>query len=186
MRSNKLTLRLKEQIEALKGGVTTAANHLGKSRNTIYNWIEKGNAPVDQLERLGEIGVDICYIVTGFSETELRLSDPVLAGNIGETPNAYQNIKTENETHSTDLGDKLGVIVNDYVRSDTRNMITTVLEQVLDSKDITLDSNQQTQLITAAQNGYEQLALNDRTEQFRQLLDTLIEVTLTENIDQHP
>ena len=56
---NNSTLRLKEEIEALKGGVTAAADHLQKSRNTIYNWFEKGNVPVDQVTKLGEIGVDL-------------------------------------------------------------------------------------------------------------------------------
>lgn len=41
------------------------AKLLGTARNTIYNWLEKGNIPLNRLEELGAIGADIQFVVTG-------------------------------------------------------------------------------------------------------------------------
>ena len=41
------------------------SNHLGVVRNTIYNWMGKGNAPLDKLMALQGIGADVNYILTG-------------------------------------------------------------------------------------------------------------------------
>jgi phage repressor protein C with HTH and peptisase S24 domain len=37
------------------------------ARNTLYNWCEKGNIPLDKLILLGEAGVDVHYVVFGKS-----------------------------------------------------------------------------------------------------------------------
>lgn len=55
--------RLRSEIDRI--GVTELARNLGSARNTIYNWCEKGNIPLDKLMLLSEFGVDINYILTG-------------------------------------------------------------------------------------------------------------------------
>lgn len=55
--------RLREQIDAR--GVSELARSLGVARNTLYNWCEKGNVPLDKLYALGEAGVDVAYVLTG-------------------------------------------------------------------------------------------------------------------------
>jgi len=64
-----LAVRFNDEIDRVKGGVSAAARHLGKSRNTIYNWIQKGNIPLDQLAKLEAIGVDVGYVSTGRRES---------------------------------------------------------------------------------------------------------------------
>ena len=56
--------RLAAEIERL-GGVTPVAKQLGTVRNTIYNWLEKGNIPLNKLEELGAAGADVVFILTG-------------------------------------------------------------------------------------------------------------------------
>ncbi|VAW55544.1 hypothetical protein MNBD_GAMMA05-2115 [hydrothermal vent metagenome] len=188
MRSNYLTHRLKEQIEALKGGVTTAANHLGKSRNTIYNWIEKGNAPLDQVGKLSEIGVDIYYIVTGLTMHELnKIAGYSITDMVSENAKQYQGSGTETRTPGSaiqnrhlNLEDRLSLIIEDYIRDDTLTMITTKLDQTLNEEGISLDDEKKNHLIAAAQKAYDQLMAAGRTEKFNALLKTLIAATLAE------
>ncbi|VVE67829.1 XRE family transcriptional regulator [Pandoraea anapnoica] len=56
--------RLLEEVERL-GGVSTVAKMLGAARNTVYNWVEKGNIPLNKLEDLAAFGGDTVYILTG-------------------------------------------------------------------------------------------------------------------------
>jgi len=195
MRSNILTHRLKEQIEALKGGVTTAANHLGKSRNTIYNWIEKGNVPLNQLEKLSEIDVDIYYILTGISQLELsKMAGYTITGKVSESPKQYQGNETlaespalnesarqsaEKATRLKNLDHQLGLIIDDYTRGDTLAMVTEKLEQMLVEEGLVLEDDEKTHLIEAAQKAYQQLMMNGHAEKFNALLKTLVDVTLT-------
>ncbi len=129
MCENKLTGRLKEEIEKLKGGVTEAASHLNKSRNTIYNWMEKGNAPIDQLEKLTEIGVDIQYILTGITTAEFN--------------NALNNVRAINETTGSykqnTLDSRLNAILSDYIHNDNLILINQLLNQALTHKKVTID-----------------------------------------------
>lgn len=55
--------RLREEIESI--GVSKLAKSLGVARNTLYNWVEKGNVPMDKLLALGKEGLDVVYILTG-------------------------------------------------------------------------------------------------------------------------
>jgi len=173
MSSNKITFRLKQQIEALKGGVTAAANHLGKSRNTIYNWLEKGNAPIDQLEKLGEIGVDIHYVVTGAVSRPGEIFKQTVSGTVNEMPINYDGA-------NTDLDGRLASIIDHYIRDDNLSMITATLDQVLSNKGIILDDIIRAQLVTTASKGFEQLAAAGRTEKFNELFQMLIDATLSE------
>jgi hypothetical protein len=52
--------------EVLKVGISNIANMLGVARNTVYNWIANGNAPLNMLMSLqGLMGVDVHYVMTG-------------------------------------------------------------------------------------------------------------------------
>ncbi len=192
---NKSTFRLKEQIEALKGGVTAAANHLGKSRNTIYNWMEKGNAPLDQLEKLSEIGVDIHYITTGFTLQELNKNPDVAIfpegtpEGINETSKLYRNTSAPPNAQLADTGNffkpdnldnKLAAIINNYINDGTLTLITTALDQTLDKRNLTLNEDKKIRLTAAAQNAYERLTVTGRVEKFDELLNTLIDAALVE------
>lgn len=57
--------RLASEVDAFPGGVSAAAAAIGVARNTVYNWIEKGNVPADKLAALGEAGIDHFYVMTG-------------------------------------------------------------------------------------------------------------------------
>ncbi|XAI95384.1 hypothetical protein [Leptolyngbya phage Lsp-JY19] len=61
--------RLREEIDAK--GVSSLARVLGVARNTLYNWSEKGNVPMDRLFELARAGVDLDYVLTG-TRRELR------------------------------------------------------------------------------------------------------------------
>lgn len=54
--------RLAQEVEHL-GGVSAVSNLLGVTRNTVYNWIEKGNMGLDKLLQLGEAGGDVNFIL---------------------------------------------------------------------------------------------------------------------------
>jgi len=56
--------RLAQEIERI-GGVTAVSERLGTARNTLYNWISKENIPANKMLALGELGVDVSYILTG-------------------------------------------------------------------------------------------------------------------------
>ncbi|WP_432721428.1 hypothetical protein R0381_002439 [Jeongeupia wiesaeckerbachi] len=56
--------RLAAEIERL-GGVTAVAKQIGSVRNTIYNWLEKGNIPLNKLEELKGLGADVVFVLTG-------------------------------------------------------------------------------------------------------------------------
>lgn len=55
--------RLGSEIERL--GVSWVANAMCVARNTVYNWIGKGNVPLNNLMQLMGLGVDVVYVVTG-------------------------------------------------------------------------------------------------------------------------
>lgn len=55
--------RLGREIERL--GVSWVASTLGVARNTIYNWVGKGNVPLNSLMQLTGLGVDVVYVITG-------------------------------------------------------------------------------------------------------------------------
>ncbi|VFN01505.1 MAG: hypothetical protein BECKG1743F_GA0114225_105865 [Candidatus Kentron sp. G] len=65
MCEEKLAFRLSAEIDKVPGGVTFVAKRLGKSRNTVYSWMAKGNIPAPLLSELADIGVDILYVMTG-------------------------------------------------------------------------------------------------------------------------
>ncbi|MDR1424274.1 MAG: helix-turn-helix domain containing protein [Azoarcus sp.] len=55
--------RLAFELERLKP--QTVADATGISRATIYNWINRGNVPLDKLGLLENAGADVLYILTG-------------------------------------------------------------------------------------------------------------------------
>ncbi len=55
--------RLKNEIERL--GVTNLSKKLGVARNTLYNWSEKSNVPLDKLMLMGEHGLNVDYVISG-------------------------------------------------------------------------------------------------------------------------
>ncbi|MGH8332505.1 MAG: helix-turn-helix domain-containing protein [Pseudomonas sp.] len=57
--------RFEAEVERI-GGVTAISNGLGVARNTIYNWMAKGNVPLNSLMGLsGMLGMDAMYVITG-------------------------------------------------------------------------------------------------------------------------
>lgn len=57
--------RFESEVERI-GGVTAISNTLGVARNTIYNWMAKGNVPLNSLMGLaGILGMDVVYVLTG-------------------------------------------------------------------------------------------------------------------------
>ena len=56
--------RFTAEIDKL-GGASKVAVPLGVARATVYNWCSSGNAPMDKLLLLGELGLDVSYVLTG-------------------------------------------------------------------------------------------------------------------------
>lgn len=56
-------VRLSSELERL--GVTKVATTLGIARNTIYNWSQKGNVPLNYLIELNDMGLDLGFVITG-------------------------------------------------------------------------------------------------------------------------
>ncbi len=74
--------RLQAEIERV--GVTHLSRKLGIARNTLYNWSEKANVPLDKLMAMGEHGLDVAYVITGshtlpaqYSEQEIALVEGI-------------------------------------------------------------------------------------------------------------
>jgi phage repressor protein C with HTH and peptisase S24 domain len=70
--------RFESEIERI-GGVTSVAKELGIVRNTVYNWIEKSNAPLNMLIELQRMGMDLAYVFKADAQ-------------INEQANEYQQI----------------------------------------------------------------------------------------------
>lgn len=61
---SKIGERLAQEVERI-GGVTMTAQALEVARNTLYNWMEKENIPVNKLLELGRLGADVSFILSG-------------------------------------------------------------------------------------------------------------------------
>ena len=68
-----LHVRLVEELKRV--GPPVIAKQTGIARATVYNWMEKGNVPMDKLALLETAGADVNYILTG-ERTEGTASDP--------------------------------------------------------------------------------------------------------------
>ena len=60
----KMKSRFVSEIDKL-GGASKVAMSLGVARATVYNWCSLGNAPMDKLLLLSELGLDVSFIFTG-------------------------------------------------------------------------------------------------------------------------
>ena len=58
-----LHVRLVEELKRV--GPPVIAKQTGIARATVYNWMEKGNVPMDKLALLETAGADVNYILTG-------------------------------------------------------------------------------------------------------------------------
>ena len=58
-----LQVRLVEELRRV--GPPVIAKQTGIARATVYNWMEKGNVPMDKLALLETAGADVNYILTG-------------------------------------------------------------------------------------------------------------------------
>ena len=58
-----LHVRLVEELKRV--GPPVIAKQTGIARATVYNWMEKGNIPMDKLALLETAGADVNYILTG-------------------------------------------------------------------------------------------------------------------------
>lgn len=100
--SNNFQERFEEEIERI--GISAAAKHLGVVRNTIYNWIAKGNAPLNFLITLQEVGLDINYVLTGIRSSLISETKNDLALTKRETAllDNYRNIEMEEDKRAID------------------------------------------------------------------------------------
>ena len=74
--------RLQAEIERV--GVTHLSRKLGIARNTLYNWSEKANVPLDKLMAMSEHGLDVTYVITGnhtlpaqYSEQDIEIVESI-------------------------------------------------------------------------------------------------------------
>ncbi len=57
--------RFRHELERVGENVSQLSKELGVARNTLYNWAEKANVPLDKLMLLAEKGVNVEYILLG-------------------------------------------------------------------------------------------------------------------------
>ena len=69
--------RLQAEIERV--GVTHLSRKLGIARNTLYNWSEKANVPLDKLMAMSEHGLDVTYVITGNHTLPAQYSEQDIA-----------------------------------------------------------------------------------------------------------
>lgn len=60
---NSYAERLKSEIDRI--GISELARKTGFARNSLYNWCDKGNIPLDKLYQLSEYGINIQYVLFG-------------------------------------------------------------------------------------------------------------------------
>lgn len=77
-----LHVRLVEELKRV--GPPVIAKQTGIARATVYNWMEKGNVPMDKLALLETAGADVNYILTGVRSGSAAVV-PVAAP-VGPTP----------------------------------------------------------------------------------------------------
>jgi len=63
--------RFDEEVKRL-GGPTFVASIVGKSRNTIYNWVSTADMTVADLGKLAEAGMDVQYVLYGERSSVVR------------------------------------------------------------------------------------------------------------------
>lgn len=90
--------RLRDEIERV--GITTLSKKLGIARNTLYNWSEKANVPLDKLMAMGEHGVDVEYVISGrvnptvqYSEQEQKIMQNVHSLNASDKEAVEKMVK---------------------------------------------------------------------------------------------
>lgn len=175
--------RFNQEIDRVKGGVSAAAKHLGKSRNTIYNWMQKGNIPLNQLEKLESIGVDVRFVSTGRRD----LADDRKTADYGANtcPNARSNadrVAEENEPYGDDdLDAALRSVIDDYVTREIVSEIDALIDSSLHHQGIVLDDAVRAKLRRAALDGHTRLSDSGHIDRFDKLLQALIDLVLKEN-----
>lgn len=58
---NNYAERLRQEIDRI--GVSELARNTGFARNSLYNWCDKGNIPLDKLYVLAQHGVDLSFVI---------------------------------------------------------------------------------------------------------------------------
>ncbi|MGF6098875.1 helix-turn-helix domain-containing protein [Pseudomonas sp. 18175] len=73
--------------------MTAISNSMGVARNTIYNWMAKGNVPLNSLVGLaGMLGMDAVYVLTGKHMTDaLNAEEAKLLDGFRSAPKSVQN-----------------------------------------------------------------------------------------------
>ena len=99
-----LHVRLVEELKRV--GPPVIAKQTGIARATVYNWMEKGNVPMDKLALLEVAGADVNYILTG----ERDGPAPVTLSAEEETMLAYFR-EASKEVRRAALGALLGASV---------------------------------------------------------------------------
>ena len=69
-----LQVRLVEELRRV--GPPVIAKQTGIARATVYNWMEKGNVPMDKLALLEVAGADVLYVLTGQRSPSMPAADP--------------------------------------------------------------------------------------------------------------
>ena len=69
-----LQVRLVEELRRV--GPPVIAKQTGIARATVYNWMEKGNVPMDKLALLEVAGADVLYVPTGQRSPSMPAADP--------------------------------------------------------------------------------------------------------------
>ncbi len=101
--------RLREEIERV--GITTLSKKLGIARNTLYNWSEKSNVPLDKLMAMGEHGLDVDYVISGNINPNVQYSEQDK-----KLINTIQKLTPENKEAAEKVIEGLSFVNNGYVK----------------------------------------------------------------------
>ncbi len=98
--------RLRSEIERI--GITALSKKLGIARNTLYNWSEKSNVPLDKLMAMGEHGLNVEYVISGektaqYSEQDKKVID------------TFHKLTPDNQDTAIKVLDGLTFVNNGYV-----------------------------------------------------------------------
>ncbi len=100
--------RLTQEIERV--GITVLSKKLGIARNTLYNWSEKSNVPLDKLMAMGEHGLDVGYVILGVVNPSVQYSEQDK-----QIMDSIQSLSAENKASAKKVIDGLVMVNHGYI-----------------------------------------------------------------------
>ena len=81
---NSYAERLRQEIDRI--GVSELARKTGFARNSLYNWCDKGNIPLDKLYVLAQHGVNLGFVITESSDSAQNIEQHTIDSEFAHIP----------------------------------------------------------------------------------------------------